>query len=449
MSTIGPTLHEAPPAAATPRRLLLISYTFPPVGGAGVQRVTKFTKYLPQHGWQPTVLTVENPSVPALDQSLLADLPPTTNILRARTLEPGYAAKSRLAANTASPLRWARTLACRGVQTLLQPDAQVLWLPAARRAGRRLLRTTPHDAILVSAPPYSSFFLGATLAREFHLPLLLDYRDEWTIATAYLENHRHTGLARWLQNRMQARLVRRATALLATTRHSARALEKVCAAAGSDARVQCIYNGYDPDDFAAPAPPPTGTRFRLAYVGTLWNLTSLEPLARALELLRTNHPNLADSLELVVVGRRTPEQQVILDRIAALPCAVLAQPYLPHTQALELVRSADALCALLSDVPGAERVVPAKLFEYMAAGRSILGIAPRGEMWDLLAHYPAAQLHVPADAAGIAQSLAGLLAAFAKHGRVPHVACDVAQFSRPAQTAQLAHLLSTLVGEAR
>src|SRR5688500_4867175 len=75
------------------KRVLLISYAFPPVGGAGVQRATKFTKYLGQFGWQPTVLTVANPSVPVLDRSLEADLPSDVPVVRARSWEPGYGVK--------------------------------------------------------------------------------------------------------------------------------------------------------------------------------------------------------------------------------------------------------------------------------------------------------------------------------------------------------------------
>src|SRR5262245_29395997 len=78
------------------KRVLFVSYLFPPVGGVGTQRVTKFVKYLPQFGWQTSVLTVSNPSVPLLDESLLADIPPGTIIRRAKTYEPGYSLKKAI-----------------------------------------------------------------------------------------------------------------------------------------------------------------------------------------------------------------------------------------------------------------------------------------------------------------------------------------------------------------
>lgn len=81
------------------KRLLLVTYPFPPVGGAGVQRVTKFVKYLPRHGWEVSVLTVANPSVPLFDPSLLDDIPANTIIHRARTWEPSYAMKATVSAS--------------------------------------------------------------------------------------------------------------------------------------------------------------------------------------------------------------------------------------------------------------------------------------------------------------------------------------------------------------
>src|SRR5207237_4072889 len=113
-------------------------------------------------------------------------------------------------------------------------------------------------------------------------------------------------------------------------------------------------------------PVQEGT-FRLAYVGTLWNLTSVAPLVAAVKQLGERRPGLASRLELVFAGRRVGEQQRLVDSLKGLPCRVVEHPYLDHREAVELVRSAHGLCALMSDLPGADRVVPAKIFEYMAA----------------------------------------------------------------------------------
>ncbi len=432
------------------KRVLFVSYVFPPVGGAGVQRTTKFIKYLPSRGWMPSVLTVENPSVPAWDKSLLADIPDDVIVRRARTMEPGYGVKNSIAATAsqggAGRIKGAIRGAVRGmVKFALQPDPQVLWVPAAVREGKRLLAEIPHDVIVVSGPPFSSFLIGRKLSRWAGIPLMLDYRDEWDISNAYLENKRLDAFSLWVQKKMQARVVRAASALVATTQSSAQALDRIKMSARSAARVQCIYNGYDPSDFPeTPRPRAQRDRFRMAYVGTLWNLTSVRPVVAAIKLLADQSPELAAKLEIIFVGRRTPEQQAMLGELNGLPCRLVEHPYLPHDEALDLVGGADALCVLLSDVPGAERVVPAKIFEYMAARRAILAVAPRGEMWELLADHPAALLHTPGDVSGIAGALAQEIKAF-EAGGSRTISFDAVRHSRPAETAQLAELLDTLV----
>jgi glycosyltransferase involved in cell wall biosynthesis len=429
--------------------VLLISYPFPPVGGAGVQRGTKFAKYLPRHGWDVSVLTVANPSVPVYDDSLLADVPADTVVRRARSWEPGYALKaSVLTAGDGKEQKGgsARRLAVGSFRRLgkflLQPDPQILWYPGAVAAGRRLLRELPHDAILATGPPFSTFLIGAALSRHARLPLVLDYRDEWGLTNVYLENKRLGPVSRYIQDRMQRRVVRAAAGLVATTRSSAEALAGVKRRAGGRAAVTWIYNGFDPDDFAhsAAADRPEDGRFRLAYTGTLWNLTDVGPLVAAVRRLSAEHPDLAAGLDLVFAGRRTGPQEEHLAALRGLPCRVVEHPYLDHTAAVALMRGAGALCLLLSDVPGAGRVVPAKLFEYMAAVRPILAIVPPGETWDLLDRHPGGRF-VPADVGGIATWLAEAIRDHLAGRPRPADGWDASPYSRDNQAGQLARFL--------
>jgi glycosyltransferase involved in cell wall biosynthesis len=434
------------------RRVLFIAYIFPPAGGAGVQRATKFIKYLPHHGWLPSVLTVANPSVPLLDSSLGADIPPQTIIRRARTLEPGYAFKAAVADETAPRVSGAARLrqrikrvAVRLLKLVLQPDAQRLWKPFAIQEGKRLLRQIPHAAIVATAPPYSTFLVGAALSRSSGLPLVLDYRDEWDLSSAYLENQRPDPLSRAIQQRMQHGVVRTARALVATTPGSAQALQRVCRGARSNARVTWIPNGYDPEDFPATLePPPDHGPYRLIYVGTLWALTSPVPLVEAVRLLGQRQPATAANLELVFAGRRLGPEGKALERLQDVPSRLTEHAYVDHAEAVHLLRTAHGLCALLSDLPGAGRVVPAKVFEYMAAKRPILAIGPPGDMWSLCRQYPAAQCFVPADIEGIANWLAVEVTKHLRGQTVNVQGWDGDLFDRRQQAGQLAKLLESL-----
>lgn len=447
------------------RRVLLVAYQFPPVGGAGVQRVAKFTKYLPRHHWDVSVLTVSNPSVPVADPSLAAEIPAETLFCRAPSWEPGYGWKKSLNAAAAPTSRWARAKgqvrqALKKLATVaLQPDPQILWVPQAIRYGLKLLKEVPHQAIMVSGPPFSAFLVGAELSRRSSLPLVLDYHDEWSISNRYWENKSSDGLSRRIQTWMQQRVLRQASLVLATTRRSVASLQDEVARCGRAIPVRCLYNGFDAEDLPAIAEdagaagmsssnvPADSTRrdssmFRLAHIGTLWNLTTARPLIEAIERLAVDRADLAARLELEIVGRCTPEEETLLQRIERLPCRLLRRDYVDHPLAVEAMGQADQLCLLLADVPGAERVVPAKVFEYLATGRELLAIAPPGEVTELLRGQAGVAQFAPHDVAGIAAHLVRRLEAATPGQLFPR---ELARFERQHQASELADLLDQLV----
>ncbi len=433
-------------------RALFVSYTFPPVGGAGVQRLTKWLKYLPANGWETSVLTASNASVPLTDASLGRDVPSETLVIRARTLEPSYRAKAAVLTQSDRRGRrgWARlrSAARSAVNLALQPDPQVLWAPAAVRAGRSLLSEVRHDVVVATAPPFSTLLVGARLARSAGLPLVLDYRDEWDISSSYWENRPRDFASRWLQARMQGRVLRRAQLVVATTRASSERLAEKCRVAGSEAPTSCIYNGYDADDFSAftsPSPPRVG--YRLLYLGTLWALTDATPLVEGAVRLAHENPSQARSLEIVFAGRRTAEQSNVLAKLEGLPCRLTLLDYVDHGKAVRMMRDASGLCLLLSHLPAAERVVPAKLFEYMAARRPILALVPEGECRQLLMSHPAAIVCDPRDPASVALALAREIARAANGSEPQWGSWDPSSYSRARLASELAEALSRVAAD--
>ncbi|WP_417847292.1 hypothetical protein [Thalassoglobus sp.] len=401
-------------------RVLFVAYQFPPVGGVGVHRVTKFVKYLPQHGWNSTILTVSNPSVPLHDQSLLKDIPAGSLIRRAKTYEPGYGLKKKVSGGQGTGKKNLLVSAIKsGIRavgnTLLQPDSQVLWHPHAYRDGLKILKDVHHDAIVATGPPFSSLLLGAKLAKRTGLPLILDYRDEWDISNAYWENKSQSRLSNWIQTRQQHKALKAARSILATTPSSAAAVGEIANQAGSDAVASHIYNGFDPDDFPMDVSLEkedfgNGTsRFRLAFIGTLWNLNSIEPVVNALEMLNQTSPAIANEIELLLAGRRTEEQEAIVDRLKETAVAVSRLPFIDHTQAVQLMRTADSLLMINSDLPKTQRIINAKTFEYMAAKRPMFVVAPEGDVWDVVRDLPGTVLCEPKMISNIADQLSLLV----------------------------------------
>lgn len=452
-------------AAGRSNRLLLVAYNFPPVGGAGVQRPVKWAKYLGRLGWDVTVLTTSNPSVPVRDESLLADVPSDVDVVRARTWEPDYRVKQNLIA-TATGARPGlvqratgvlRGLARRCVKLALQPDPQVLWNYHAIRVGAKALREKRHDAILVTAPAYSSFYIGAALKRQFRLPLVLDYRDEWDLSGKYLENAQRDWISKTVQSRMQSQLLRCADAVIATTELSTAALADKLTGLRHQVPARCIYNGFDADEFQDPLESPLvedspdvtpverGT-FRLVYTGTLWNLTDISPLVKGIEQLNASHPEITSRLELVCVGRKTPDQLESLNKLQQTQARLKLVDYCDHSTALQWMRSANGLCLLLSDVSGADRVVPAKLFEYLAMKRDMLAICPNGETANIARRFFPDGHAMPGNVSGISRWLEQRIQDV--DGSPVEVNADMPgldEYSRETQTRRLVQLLTSLV----
>ncbi len=451
-------IEAIPHSETTRKRVLLVSYHFPPVGGAGVQRPAKFAKYLREFGWDVSVIMAANPSVPVLDESLLADIPIETIIRKARTWEPGYKFKNNIAQqnqeenNHLKPSLLNRTKAkLKGIirssaKMILQPDPQVLWLPSAKKEALKLLRSIPHDLILATAPSYSNLLLGSKLKKKTGLPLVLDYRDEWDISSKYLENSQRDRFSHFIQERMQKKILRSADALIATTKASTNHLLQRAKSFGTTLPGICIYNGFDDSDFEKinqqTVSCTASKKTRIVYTGTLWNLTTVEPLTLAIEQLTITAPEILQKLEFVFVGRKTTEQQQLLERIAKTGCSIENRDYCEHTEALNLMNSADVLCLLLSDVPGAERVAPAKLFEYLAMRKEILAITPAGETADIVKRYFPENHFKGNEATGIANWLQNKVQSDKKTNFTQQ---DITPFNRKHQAKQLANYLNSII----
>ena len=351
------------PSRSRPRALF-IAYTFPPVGGAGVQR-TDEVREIPAAVWLGRVGVDRQQPLGATARRKPLPRHSGRDLHRAGAHVGTFLQREGGARDVTR--NWRKSMFKRvirgAVLGLLQPDPQILWNGPAFLRGLRALRETRHDVIIASAPPFSSLLLGAALGSAAGVPLVLDYRDEWAISSRHWENRQLRGPSIAIQRAMERYGLRRARAVIATSPRSAAALGTLCRQASSAASVSHIFNGFDPDDFAAaPERRAPDAMFRLVYTGTLYNLMSPEPLVAAVESLAAERPDLARRLELVFAGRHAAEQAARLAR-AGRVCRLRTLEYVTHPEAIALMRSADALCLLVSDMPGTNRIIPAKLFE--------------------------------------------------------------------------------------
>lgn len=408
---------------------LLVAYAFPPVGGAGVQRMSKLAKYLPLHGFTPHVLTVANPSVPLNDESLLRELPPDLDIIRARSLEPGYGAKKAAWAAAADAKPSKKTQAVRFasglVRQLAYPDVQMLWMPGAYAALGKMLVQNPPGAVLISGPPFSQFLL-APLART-RAAVVLDYRDEWAVVRGAYEMTRST-VARVLGDPLEALLLKSADMITtATEEFRTNLLERFPFVDPSS--VVAIPNGYDPEDFAHDLPLPPKDHFVVSHVGTVFKLTSPRGLLGAVRRLHATEPELARLLKVKFVGRIVDIDATLFEGMDALGVERIG--YLDHDEAVRTLAASHLVLAILDEAPGVERIYPAKIFEAMAIKRPSLTLAPPGALSRLVQRHNVGDWLPPRDEAAICELLVKKLRAF-RDGQTAPVTTpvDIAQFDR-------------------
>jgi glycosyltransferase involved in cell wall biosynthesis len=418
-------------------RALVVSYAFPPTGGAGVARVLKLVKYLPEHGVTPAVLTVANPSVPVLDRSRERDLAADLEIVRARTFEPSYQAKAAASASSAAPaggLRTIKGLVARAAREVLAPDPQILWQPGAQVAlARRLLQGAP-DVVCISAPPFSTFLLGATARLRPGVGVVLDYRDEWSTLRTVYENSTRTAA---LVGAPLERALLRAAHVVTTATEAFRKnlLERFTFL--DPGRVHAIPNGYDPDDLPADLPPPPSDRFVITYAGTIFRLTSARGLLGAIRTLHARVPELARRLEVRFLGRIVDAELPLFEGTEALGVRRLG--YVEHAQVAPALSSSHLVLCLLDDVPGVEHIYPAKIFELMAIGRPVLTLAPPGELVDLVRAQRMGDIVAPRDEDAIGAVLERHLRAFAAGQPPPPMRpVDAARYHRRALAGEFA-----------
>jgi glycosyltransferase involved in cell wall biosynthesis len=420
----------------TPLRALVVSYAFPPVGGAGVQRVLKLVKYLPHHGVQASVLTARSPSVPLTDVSLERDIPPGTDVLRVRTLEPGYGTKQlawqAAASAPAGPVTRLKRGAVALSRRVLVPDPQLLWLPAAHLAlARRLARAEPDEVVFISGPPFSQFLLAGLARLRPGTAVVLDYRDEWSVTSSAYEMATSTRI-----NALLERATVRCAHAITTATEEFRAALLARFPFLDPSRVVAIPNGYDTDDFPSRLPTPPSDRFVLTYCGTIFRLTSANGLMQGLRLLHAREPELAKLLEVRFVGRIVDTEARHFEGSEALGVKRLG--YLEHASAIaQLAESHAALC-LLDEVSGVERIYPAKIFEIMRVGRPCLALTPPGALAELVRRHQLGQIVPPRDAEAIAASLERLLRGFRNQEPPSYAPVDIERFDRRLQAAEFA-----------
>jgi glycosyltransferase involved in cell wall biosynthesis len=439
------------------RRILFHSYHYPPIGGSGAKRPLTLSRYLPEVGYDPIVITGAGATAdrwaPA-DETLLSRVP--EGIERRRLPPSAYPETSsrwRARAERWLGLRspWARWWVAQSVALGLEAGADA-------------------DLVYVWMQPYESAEAGVELSRRLGLPWIADMGDPWALDEMMVYP---TSIHRARELRRMRALLGTASAIVMNTPEAAARLVAAFAELG-DRPVVAIPNGFDAADFAGAPPARTDSAFRLVHTGYLHTDLGLDHqrlrlLRRALggsaarvDVLTRSHvyvlraiaavlerdPRAAETLELHLAGLLTEKDR----QIALQSRVVTVHGYLTHRASIDLIRSADLLFLPMHNLPPGVRatIVPGKTYEYLASETPILAAVPDGDARDLLGEAGNARLCRPDDVEGMARAL---LEALDRHRRgippEPPARHVVERFDYEGLTARLGGVFDEVLAQRR
>ncbi len=362
------------------KKALIISYYWPPSGGAGVQRWLKFVKYLRDFDWEPVVFCPENPEYPETDSSLFADVPPSLEVLKLPIWEPytlykrflGQKKGEKISAAFLSEKKKNKTLEDISVWirgNLFIPDARKFWIRPAVKYLEKYLAAHPADVIISTGPPHTTHLIALALAGRTGTPWLADFRDPWTNIDFYKEL-KLSSRADKKHHKLELEVLQKASAVTVVSNTMASDFNKI-----HPRGYKVITNGYDQQDIAGDSVVTLDSKFSLAHIGTLASARNPLTLWKALRNLLVSDPALAADLEIKLVGKIDHSVITSLEEYG-LTGFVRKIDYLSHDRVVVCQQQSQVLLLIINNTPNAGMILTGKFFEYMAAKRPILCLGP-------------------------------------------------------------------------
>jgi len=432
------------------RKVLIIAYYWPPAGGGGVQRWLKFTKYLPEFGWDPIVYVPYNPQYPLRDSTLTEKVPDHVQVIKGHIWEARRIyrrlKKFRHGSKWSAPtemdtlffrdpgkLSWFGRLSLFLRSNMFVPDSRSLWIRPSVRRLRKWLSHHPVDLIISTGPPHSCHLIGMKLMQRTGIPWIADFRDPWTDID-YFPQLMLTKRNRRRHERLEHEVLSNAAHVVTVSPSWAGLLK------GYGARnVTVITNGFDPPDIPTPVhnQKDDSQPFRITSIGTLEADRAPEGLWEALNILVQDHPEVSTKLQLHFAGKVDPE---ILPQNTVIKSMLHLHGYVAHADALKQMAQADVLLLILnlgSDNNTKGRI-PGKLFEYMAMRKPIILLGPSDSDASRMVASLGNSVSHPHDAIeAISQSIFTLYSTSGK----TDVEVDLEMYKRRVLTSRLAGLM--------
>ena len=428
------------------KTVLIITYYWPPASGPGVQRWLKMSKFLPEHGFKPLILTVKNGSYPSIDPSLLDEIPDDLQVVRTGTREP-FEIFNRLRGKKGKEISVGLS-GMKGSKSPVQnfgiwlranffiPDARKGWKPYAMKAAKALMSNV--DLIITTGPPHSTHFIGEALNKRYNRPWLADFRDPWSTI------HYHELMPMWSSSlrkhkKMEDRILRSANAVTVVSEGMKREFQ--------DRRPGCkvIYNGFDQEDFKQRTSPDS-KKLILSYIGNLKPNQDVPVLWKTLSKWLEENPMTKERFVLRLIGNK--DASVLTSIHSYLPEANLEFiDQVSHADAVHAMQSSSVLLFIIPRSKGNGAILTGKLFEYLAAQRPIFSVGPvKGDAARILEDSGMPAMVDYEDSEQMRAQLDALFTTVGINSALPeNTLSGIEKYSRKAQTRHLSLVLTQML----
>ncbi len=367
------------------KKVLVITYYWPPSGGSGVQRWLKTSKYLPQYGWEPVIYTPENPDVNSVDESLLKDVSADLKVIKRKIREPYAAYKfltgkkkgEHLQANIVSSEKkgFVQKLSAHIRANWFIPDPRCWWIgPSVKYLSKLIEGGERFDAVISTGPPHSMHLIAREIHKVFNIPWIADFRDPWTRIFYF----KHLGLsAKSLRKHkgLERSVIAEADRVTVVSSQMKTEFSQGDFETFRD-KVEIIPNGYDPEDFdSVEKAPDAEGKFVIAHTGLMPESANPDKLWKVLGDMAKSDKDLKEKLMVVTMGqtdgsvKKDIAENGLSDNFKDLG-------YVPHAQSVAWQKRADILLLPLRKEEESKAILTGKFFEYLASGNNILAFGP-------------------------------------------------------------------------
>lgn len=360
-----------------PKKLLIITYYWPPAGGPGVQRWLKFVKYLPDFDIQPIVYIPENPTYPIIDNQLVEEVSDKAIILKNKIFEPyqlaGFFSKNKTKKISSGiiPNKKKQSILERFLLwirgNVFIPDARFLWIKPSVKYLKKYIQENDIDTIVTSGPPHSLHLIGLKLKEDLNVKWFADFRDPWT-TIGYHKELKLSSYASKIHKELESKVLNSADTIIVTSKTTKTEFEAL-----TSKPIEVITNGYDVEKVDK---KPLDSKFSLAHIGSFLSERNPEILWQSLSELVTEIPSFKNDLELKLIGAVSQEVLKTISKYD-LDSYLNNLGYVSHKEAVSHQRTSQILLLIEINSDNTKSILPGKLFEYMVSERPIIAIGPK------------------------------------------------------------------------